>query len=93
VKVGEKVTLMKWGNVRIVGIEQQDNGLRLIGEDLPDDKDYKETKKFTWLAKEGGLVRNQIALFSQGGRGACGVRSSDSRQEGGRLNAALGHPK
>ena len=56
-QAGEKVTLMKWGNVRIVEVTKQEtNNLCIHATDLPDDKDYKDTKKLTWLAKEGGLV-------------------------------------
>ena len=30
---------------------------------MPDDKDFKETKKFTWLAKEGGLVDVELIEY------------------------------
>lgn len=48
---GEKVTLMKWGNVTITKIEKSESGeISLIGKVDKDDKDYKKTKKLTWIA-------------------------------------------
>lgn len=57
-EVNEKVTLMKWGNVKILEILPGGNEeflghpvkIKLVGEYLPDDKDFKSTKKFTWLS-------------------------------------------
>ena len=59
VQLGEKITLMKWGNVTIDAIEENTSGesfqgvpfkLLLKGRVDLDDKDFKKTKKFTWLA-------------------------------------------
>lgn len=51
VEVGEKVTLMKWGNVTIskknVGA---DGKIVLEGAVDLEDKDMKKTKKLTWIA-------------------------------------------
>lgn len=48
---GEKVTLMKWGNVRLTNVVvKEDGSIEITAEDLPDDKDYKGTKKINWLA-------------------------------------------
>lgn len=56
-KVGEKVTLMNWGNVLIHTKEQQPDGsYSLTGEYLPEDLDFKTTKKITWLADGTNLI-------------------------------------
>lgn len=60
-KVDEKITLMKWGNARIVKIvENTDGSLYLEGELMEEDKDFKSTKKINWLSEESCLVK----LFS-----------------------------
>lgn len=51
-KVGDKVTLMKWGNVSITASAQVDGVLTLNGTYLPDDKDFKKTTKLTWIAQD-----------------------------------------
>ncbi|KAA8497997.1 Bifunctional glutamate/proline--tRNA ligase [Porphyridium purpureum] len=48
VKVGEIVTLMDWGNMRVEHVDEADGSLKL--EFLPDNADFKKTKKFTWLS-------------------------------------------
>jgi hypothetical protein len=50
--VGEKVTLINWGNVLITKIDknEQTGCFALEGNSLPEDKDYKSTKKINWLA-------------------------------------------
>jgi glutamyl-tRNA synthetase len=56
-KVGERVTLMNWGNVLIQTREVQPDGSYLMtGEYLPEDKDFKTTKKITWLAEGTNLI-------------------------------------
>lgn len=56
-KVGERVTLMNWGNILIQTKELQADGSYLLtGEYLPEDKDFKTTKKITWLAEGTNLV-------------------------------------
>jgi len=56
-KVGERVTLMNWGNVLIQTKEVQPDGSYLLtGEYLPEDKDFKTTKKITWLAEGTNLI-------------------------------------
>lgn len=64
-KVDEKITLMKWGNVKILSMEENQltNGLKLTAEDLPDDKDYKGTKKITWLSKDSPLVNVELVEY------------------------------
>lgn len=47
---GEKITLMKWGNVIITKKEEIDGVITLTGTVDPTDKDFKGTKKLTWLA-------------------------------------------
>jgi len=64
VQPGEKITLMKWGNVVVSSVGPTDetfNGvklhLKLVGRLALDDTNYADTKKFTWLpALEHGLV-------------------------------------
>lgn len=48
---GEKVTLMKWGNCVISKKEVGADGkISLWGDVNPEDKDFKKTKKITWVA-------------------------------------------
>ena len=53
---GEKITLYKWGNCKVTEIKQDNGTLSLIGELLPEDKDFKSTKKITWLAYYAPLL-------------------------------------
>lgn len=50
IAVGEKITLMKWGNATITSSETIDGQLVLHGNVDPADKDFKKTKKLTWIA-------------------------------------------
>lgn len=64
IKVGEKVTLMNWGNVMILSKEAQPDGsFNLTGKYLPEDKDFKTTKKITWLAEDSNLVIANLVEF------------------------------
>lgn len=55
--VGEKVTFMNWGNFNILTREQQPDGsYNLTAEYLPEDLDFKKTKKITWLADGTNLL-------------------------------------
>jgi len=55
-KVGERVTLMNWGNFKILTKEvQPDGSYNMTGEYLPEDLDFKTTKKITWLADNTNL--------------------------------------
>lgn len=48
--VNEKVTLMDWGNVNLTSIKKGDDGVfHVTGTFLPEDTDFKKTKKLTWL--------------------------------------------
>jgi len=50
IKVGEKVTLMDWGNFTITSSNKGSDGtIQLTGEFLVDDTDFRKTKKLTWL--------------------------------------------
>lgn len=52
-KEGQKITLMKWGNVTINKIKQSKSGdLELEGTYDPDDQDFKKTTKITWLCND-----------------------------------------
>lgn len=51
IKEGDKVTLMKWGNVTVHKKESHDNGnFTLYGKIDENDKDFKKTRKITWIA-------------------------------------------
>lgn len=54
IEVGEKVTLMKWGNVTISKKEPTDDGQSfvLFGTIDVEDKDFKKTKKITWVCAD-----------------------------------------
>eukprot|EP00871_Galdieria_phlegrea_P000305 jgi/Galph1/1275/GphlegSOOS_G5980.1 len=52
IQVPEVVTLMDWGNVYIMKSE----GNQLEGEFLPDNTDFKKTKKLSWLPVLNDLV-------------------------------------
>jgi len=58
VEVGEKVTLMKWGNCTITKKEENE----LHGTLDLDDKDFKKTKKFTWVAADEGTTIEVLLL-------------------------------
>lgn len=47
---------MKWGNVLISKKTDTDTGILLEGEYLPEDKDFKSTKKLCWLDAKSPLV-------------------------------------
>jgi glutamyl-tRNA synthetase len=47
--VGEKITLLKWGNAIVTKKEEINGELVLHADLLPDDKDFKKTKKLTWI--------------------------------------------
>lgn len=50
IEVGEKVTLMKWGNAVISLKETKPDGTIELHADLTlEDKDFKKTKKLTWI--------------------------------------------
>lgn len=64
VVVGEKITLMNWGNFQIITKELQADGSYLItAEFLPEDKDFKKTKKITWLANNTNLLVADLYEF------------------------------
>jgi glutamyl-tRNA synthetase len=53
IEVGEKVTLMKWGNITITKKESShDDNLVLYGTIDESDKDFKKTKKITWVCAD-----------------------------------------
>lgn len=51
-KEGEKATLMKWGNVTITKKEACGNNFTLWGTVDEADKDFKKTKKLTWMSAD-----------------------------------------
>lgn len=56
IKKGEKVTLTRWGNAIIDEVNANDNGISFKGHTALEDKDFKTTKKLTWLAKDSPLT-------------------------------------
>lgn len=63
-KVGEKVTLMNWGNVLIKSKEVQPDGSYLMhGDYLAEDKDFKKTAKITWLADGTNLLVSELVEY------------------------------
>mmetsp|Transcript_44040 Transcript_44040/g.42624 ORF Transcript_44040/g.42624 Transcript_44040/m.42624 type:complete len:94 (+) Transcript_44040:1374-1655(+) len=55
---------MKWGNVTITRKEAVDDRLTLFGKVDPNDKDFKKTKKLTWVsADEGTSVEVKLVEF------------------------------
>jgi glutamyl-tRNA synthetase len=72
IKPGEKITLMKWGNAVVDAIEEAENvtvaghpvKLVLKGNLTLEDRDFKKTKKLTWLsAFEEHLVPVKLTKF------------------------------
>lgn len=64
VNVGEKVTLMNWGNVLIKSKQLQEDGSYLLtGDYLPEDKDFKKTAKITWLADGTNLLLAELIEY------------------------------
>ena len=60
IAVNEKVTLMKWGNIIIKDKQEKDGQITMTAETLPDDKDFKKTKKITWVAKSKSNIEVKI---------------------------------
>jgi len=50
IAVGERITLMKWGNATVTSAETVDGVITLHANINPEDKDFKKTKKLTWIA-------------------------------------------
>lgn len=60
-EVGEKITLMDWGNVKISSQDEDGNFEAVY---LPEDQDFKGTKKVTWLAEVDDLVPLKVYRYS-----------------------------
>lgn len=56
IEEGEKVTMMKWGNFLIHKKTELEDKIALEGEYLPEDKDFKSTKKLCWLDAKSPLT-------------------------------------
>ena len=55
---------MNWGNFMILTKDLQQDGSYLItAEYLPEDKDFKKTKKITWLADKTNLIVAYLIEF------------------------------
>jgi len=50
--VGEKITLMKWGNAEVTSIQEKEGTIWVKATLKLDDKDFKGTKKLTWITKD-----------------------------------------
>ncbi len=59
-ELDEIVTFMDWGNMKILARDSDGN---LTVEYLPDDKNFKKTKKVTWLADTEDLVPLKILKY------------------------------
>lgn len=59
--VNEVVTFMDWGNFKILA---RDGSGNLTAEYLPDNTDFKKTKKVTWLADTSDLVPLKVSKYS-----------------------------
>eukprot|EP00830_Metopus_es_P003638 TRINITY_DN1339_c0_g2_i2.p1 TRINITY_DN1339_c0_g2~~TRINITY_DN1339_c0_g2_i2.p1 ORF type:complete len:526 (+),score=118.84 TRINITY_DN1339_c0_g2_i2:25-1602(+) len=51
----EKITLYKWGNCIVTGIKEEAGKLTLTGKLVLEDKDFKSTKKITWIPCDPSL--------------------------------------
>jgi glutamyl-tRNA synthetase len=55
---------MNWGNFLILTKDlQADGSYKMTGEYLPEDKDFKTTKKITWLADNTNLIVANLIEF------------------------------
>jgi len=64
IKVDEKVTFMNWGNFLIKSKDlQADGSWKLTALFLEDDKDWKKTRKYTWLAKDSDLAKAELVEY------------------------------
>lgn len=59
--IGEKVTFMDWGNMEITSRDADGN---LEATFLPEDQNFKGTKKVTWLAAVDDLVPIKVFKYS-----------------------------
>lgn len=66
-KEDQKVTLMRFGNVKITKISEKDKdgNFTLEGESLPEDKDFKTTVKLTWLIADPSVL-STVQLIEYG---------------------------
>lgn len=60
-KVGDKLTLMTWGNMQIEAIDYAAQTLAL--RHMPDDTDYSGTLKITWVGKSRTVKRVRTCYF------------------------------
>lgn len=60
-EIGERVTFMDWGNMEITARDDEGN---LQATYLPDDQNFKGTKKVTWLADVVDLVPLKVCRYS-----------------------------
>lgn len=64
-KVGQKVTLMDWGNCVIDEITKGEDGkLSIVGTMKTDDTNYSGTVKLTWLALSADVVSVKLVEFA-----------------------------
>lgn len=54
---------MKWGNVVINKVTKNEENIELEGEYLPDDKDFKSTKKLCWLDAKSPLTEVKLVEY------------------------------
>jgi hypothetical protein len=51
-QVGQKFTLMKWGNAKITRREESKDSFELFATIDEEDKDFKGTVKITWICND-----------------------------------------
>jgi len=59
---GEKITLIDWGNFKVTETSWDSGEIRLRADYLPDDQNYKGTKKFTWLVDDTAASLTPLKL-------------------------------
>ena len=47
---------MNWGNFKVIKVNKNGNDINIEAEFLPDDKNFKDTKKMGWLCSDSPLV-------------------------------------
>jgi len=52
IEVGEKITLMKWGNATVTSKKEKDGKIHLEAKVDEADTDFKKTKKLHWVTKD-----------------------------------------
>jgi len=57
IEIGEKITLMKWGNAKVTGKSEKGGVIELTAEVDEADTDFKKTKKLHWMSVDKSISR------------------------------------